>query len=509
MNSSRFKPELYRSVIHPLMSISVASTGVVATIWLVGANVGLAAPRAGTVIAIILATVLEAVAGNILFKERMGIGNRVRELAIYLAVLYGLFSVVRDGPFLDRFRPALEQIMPLLAIAFGWMVAFAFHNRLRGREHLLRVLHGAEGPELRRRVLDHQHEMALTVQQLRRARGLIGGLFVALSTLAVFATLDLLGTSVLRAGSGAFVFLVLYGISSIAAIGSLNTFIEEYAANGEGLSVPLRFQRRRSIVASAVILLVLVLAFALSRNESILPVEAIGDFFRWLASLFDREADLEMTPPQLQQGPEAEPPPSLQDLIPVEEREPPLWLRVLSRLMERLAITAAIIGGTVLIFGPLFSPAFREALKQLKPKQFIIELLRNLQRRLRVVTRLLRSRLRRRSRRGRPQEETERAPSQVWREKQWKPSLRKRRQMDRVVQVFVDITRWGRRHSISYNRTQGAREYLRMVAELYPEHYQDAVFVAQTFCEARFSRHLMPRTTMREYAQAAKRITRE
>ena len=58
MNSSRFKPELYRSVIHPLMSISVASTGVVATIWLVGANVGLTGPRTGTVIAVIFATIL-------------------------------------------------------------------------------------------------------------------------------------------------------------------------------------------------------------------------------------------------------------------------------------------------------------------------------------------------------------------------------------------------------------------------------------------------------------------
>ena len=446
-------------------------------------------------------------AGNILFKQRMGIGNRVRELAIYLIVLYVIYSLVRSGPLLDRFLPSLDQILPLLAVAGGWMVAFAFHNRLRGREHLLRIFHGAEGPELRRRVLDHQHEMALTVHQLRRARGLIGSIFIALCTLAVLATLDLLGTSVLRAGSGAFVFLVLYGVSSIAAIGSLNTFIEEYAANGEGLSVPLRFQRRRSIVASAIIVLVLVLAFALSRNESILPVEAIGDFFRWLASLFNRERELDVAPPQLQQSPDTEPPPSMRDIIPVEDREPPLWLRIIARLMERLAITAAIIGGAVLIFGPLFSPAFREALKQLKPKQFILELFRNLQRRLRVVRRLLRNSLRRRRRQRGEEQEPLPAESESWRETQWRPNLRKRRQMDRVVQVFVHITHWGRRHNISYSPTQGAREYLRLVAELYPEHYQDAVFVADTFCEARFSRHLVPRTTMREYAQAAKRIT--
>ncbi|MFW5689054.1 MAG: DUF4129 domain-containing protein [Spirochaetota bacterium] len=507
MSSSRFKPELYRTVIHPLMSISVSSTGVLAVIWMVGANFGQAGPRAGTVAGVFVATILEAIAGNLLFKERMGVANRLRELVILLAAIYGLFSLAEPGPLAERFAPGFGNTLPVLAVGFAWLVAFAFHDRLRGREQLLRTLHGKRGAELRRAVLDHQHEMAHTIGQLRKARGLIGGMFVTLCVLGVLGTLDFLGMSVLSARSGAFLFLVLYGIASIASIGSLNTFIDEYAANGEGLSVPVRFQRRRSLVATAMIAMILVLAFALSRAESLLPIEAIGDFFRWLAGLFERTPD-EMTEmpydlPQTTQNP----PPDMSELFAEEAEGPPLWLRILARLFERLAISVLTIVGVVLLFGPLFSPAFRKALAGLKPGQFIAGLFANLRRRLRVVGRLLRAILR--TRRRRPtHEEVEAEPlSEAWREQQWKPNLRKRRQMDRVVQVFVDITRWGRRRNVTYSRSEAAQEYLRRVAEIVPERYADAVFVAETFCEARFSKHLIPRATMREYVQAAKRIT--
>ena len=80
-------------------------------------------------------------------------------------------------------------------------------------------------------------------------------------------------------------------------------------------------------------------------------------------------------------------------------------------------------------------------------------------------------------------------------------------QMDRVVRVFVDITRWGSRHGIGYVPSEAAREYLQRIALLRPERYLDAVTVAETFCEARFSRHLIGREKLRQYVHAARRIT--
>lgn len=509
MNSSRFKPELYRVLIHPAMSVFVSSSGILAAIWLVAVNFGVRSPGAGIIVAVVLATLLEAAVGNVLYRQRAGIGNRVRELVIYLIVLYAVFSIPRGGPLGQRFLPGAEQVLPVLAAAAAWIVGFVFHNRLRGREALLRTFAGKHGSELRHAVLDRQHDMAQTVGQLRNARQLIGGLFAVLCFLAAFGSIDPLGLSVLRAGSGAFVVLVVYGISAIAAIGNLNTFIDEYAANGEGIAVPLRFQRRRAVLAAAMIALVLLIAFALARNRSVLPFEAIVDFFRWLGSLFEAEPNESYEPPSFETPQQRQLPPELMDLLDdTEEHEPPLWLRVLAELLRRLALSALIVGAALLIFGPLFSKNFRTALRDLKPAAFLKGLWNDLRRRVRILGRFLKHGLRRR-RHGDVDEETdEPTEDRRWRERQWKPGLRKRRQMDRVVQVFLEVTRWGERHGVSYHRTEGTHEYLSRLAAIRPERYADAVAVADTFCEARFSRHLVAKAQMREYVRSARRIAK-
>ena len=508
MRSSRFRPEVYRVLIHPLMSIAVASTGVLATVWMVGANLGFAAPRAATIGFVVLATVVEAVVGNILYRERAGIGSRVRELLIYLGALYLWFSVTRSGPFGDRFSPSFDQMLPIAAVAAAWLIAFILHNRLRGRESLLRAFSGKHGEALRHAVLERQRDMADTVRQLRRGRGLIGGLFAVLTAFAIAGTLDVVGISVLRPGSGAFVLLVLYGITGVTVIGTLNTFIQEYEANGEGLAIPMRFRRRRSIAVAALVLLVLVLSFALSRAQSILPLDAIGDFFRWLGDLFARDGGTVEWPRFRSAPPRGLPPELLHLMQTLEPREPQLLLRVLARLVEQLAITVLIIGGAFLLFGPIFSPAFRQALRSLEPRAFLAGLRNDFLRRMRILVRFFRHGFRRRRLPGEPGDETKAArPEDAWRDAAWKPGLRKRRQMDRVVQVFVDITQWGRRHGIGYARSEAAREYLLRIAALRPERYVDAVTVAETFCEARFSRHLVSGEQLRQFVHAAKRIT--
>jgi predicted secreted protein len=510
MNSSRFKPELYRVLIHPAMSVSVSASGILAAIWLVAVNFGVASPGLGIIAAVIVATLLEAAVGNILYRQRAGIGNRVRELVIYLIVVYAVFSLPRGGPLGQRFLPGFEQVLPVLAAAAAWLVAFVFHNRLRGREALLRAFAGKHGSELRHAVLDRQHDMAQTVGQLRNARRLIGGLFAVLCFLAVFGSIDPLGLSVLRAGSGAFVVLVVYGISAVAVVGNLNTFIDEYAANGEGIAVPLRFQRRRAVLAATVIAIVLFVAFALARNRSVLPLEAIVDFFRWLGSLFESEPNEGYEPPSFESpGQQQQLPPELLELLEdTEEHEPPLWLRVLAELLRRLALSALVVGAALLIFGPLFSKTFRAALRDLKPGAFLKGLWSDLRRRLRILGRFLRHGFRRRRQGDTDEEAEERTEDERWRERRWKPGLRKRRQMDRVVQVFLEVARWGERHGVSYHRTEGPHEYLARIATIRPERYPDARVVAETFCEAKFSRHLVPKERMREYVRSARRIAR-
>ena len=80
--------------------------------------------------------------------------------------------------------------------------------------------------------------------------------------------------------------------------------------------------------------------------------------------------------------------------------------------------------------------------------------------------------------------------------------------MDRVLSVFVALTRWGAENGVPYSRPEAVREYMRRVAEAFPEHYHDAMTVADLFCEARFSTHLMESVRIRNYIQAARKISK-
>ena len=511
MKSSSPRPELFRTLLHPVISVTVSTSSVLAALVLLARLTGVSGPGGLTVAAVIVAPLVEAAVGNLLYAERAGIGNRVRELIIYLLLAYAVFSLVRPGPLAARFAPSAVQMMPLLAAGAAWLHAYGIHNRLRGREGLLRTLHGKHGDPLRHALIERQHDMALTVRELRRARGAVAAGFLFLSGLAIITATGIFTSSDLPALSWGFILLCVNGAVSALTIGALNTYIDEYAVNGVGLRVPFRFQRRRLVAGGIVVLVALAGAFALSRRESLLPLESIAAFFRWFGGLFDRER----VPPLPQPAPESTQSPSQYELMlrmlgEVEPSIPPLWVRLLAQLLRRLivAVVAAVVA--VLIFGPIFSPAFRSGLKQFRPRQALRDLLHRFRRQAVVLARWLRTRLLFGRRRAR----TESADSSHLTRNRaattgrgWKPSIVKRRQMDRVAAVFASVVKWGSDHGLVYRSSEGAREFLCRVADLYPEHGGDAQTCARTFWEARYSRHMVPLKGMREYVRAARRIT--
>jgi hypothetical protein len=493
------------------MSISISVSGVLAFSWMISTLLGGGAPRIATIFAIILAGIVEAVAGNILYQERAGIGNRVRELVILLILTYVVLSVSAAGPLSRRFEPGFSQIPGLIAVSICWLVAFAFHNRLRGRESLLRAYAGKRKEELRRAVLYRQHDMALTVGQLRRARGLIVWLFVLLCGIGIVGTFRFMPSERLSATSGAFVTLVIYGIVSIAVIGALNLFIEEYAANGEGLAVPLRMGRIRGFLVVIVVAVSVVIAFLMSRNESLLPIEVFPRLAEWFGSLFQRRqpraVDQQLpVPPVPQLSPDV-----MRDLQGMEPVVPPVWVRLLAAIVRRLVLAAAVLFAAVLVFGPLFSPSFRKGVASLRPKAFLRRLWSLIKTRLKMLRHAIRLFFQHgfgRSK-GAAGVDGEGGRSSGSRFVRWRPSVRKKRQMNRVVTVFAAVAKWGGRNGVPYVPTLAATEYLRRIATVRPEHYSDTRVVGDVFCRARFSRELVTRAEMSAYFKAAKRITRD
>lgn len=510
MKSSSRRPELFRTLLHPAISVTVSTSAVLAALALMARLVGVPGPHWLTVTAVIVAPLVEAIVGNLLYAERAGVGNRVRELVIYLLLVYAVFSLNRPGPLATRFAPAAEQLLPLLAVGIAWLHAFGIHNRLRGREGLLQAFHGKHGEILRHALMERQHDMALTVEELRRVRRAAAGGFFFLSCVAIITATGIFNSSVLPVASWAFILLCLNGAVSALAIGAVNTYIDEYAANGVGVDVPFRFQRRRLVAGLAVVLVALAGAFALSRRESVLPLEAIAAFFRWFGGLFDRVTDIPLPQPT----PKATDSPAQYDMLRQmlgenEPAVPSLWFRLLAQLLRRLAVAIGAAVITVLIFGPLFSPAFRAGLKQIRPGRILKNLVSRFIRRARVLARWFRIRLlhgrRRRARTADTAPFTDSRESTTGRG--WRPSILKRRQMDRVVAVFASVAKWGSGHGLIYRPSEGADEYLGRVAERYPEHRGETRTCARTFWEARYSRNMMSMKRMREYVRAARRIT--
>jgi len=513
MKSSSLRPEFFRTLLHPAISVTVSTSGVLAALSLMAQLAGVSGPRGLTVAVVILAPLVEATVGNLLYAERAGIGNRARELVIYLLLAYAVFSLIGPGPLAARFVPSVRQILPLLAAGTAWLLAFGIHNRLRGREGLLRTFHGKHGAPLRHALIDRQHDMALTVRELRGAQTMVASGFLFLSGLAIITATGIFASSDLPASSWGFILLCVNGAVSALAIGALNTFMDEYEVNGVGLGVPFRFQRRRLVAGLAVVVVVLVGAFALSRRESLLPLESIAAFFRWFGGLFDRERMPPLPQPTSEFTPSSQYEMFRRMMGGIEPTIPPLWVRLLAELLRRLVVAIAAAVVAILIFGPLFSPAFRAGLKQIRPGRILKGLMSRFLRQTTILARWFRARLRLaiRGRQGRTRDPgssgTPVDTGAVTMEQRWRPSVLKRRQMDRVVAVFASVAKWGAGHGLIYQPSEGAGEYLGRVGEFYPEHHGEARTCAKVFWEARYSRHMLSLKRMREYVHAARRIT--
>lgn len=512
MRSSSTRPELYRLIWHPAVSISVATTSMLALMSLLSRLVGTPGPRLVSVVFVVLAAVVEAALGNLLFAERAGVANRLRELAILLIVFYLVLSFLRPGPLGQRFAPSDEHLFPILAVGITWLNAFQIHNRLRGREGLLRTLAGKHGETLRHALIDRQHDMALTVREVRGARAGVVSWFALLCVIAIITATGVFTDSDLPPDSAAFILLCANALATAIAIATLNGFIDEYAANGNGITVPFRFQRRRLLAATGVIGGALLASFLLSRRESLLPLDAIVNVLRWFTSLFDRgETTPFPTPPPVSTN-SAYYSELLRAILPDGEPElPPLWLRLLAILLRRLAVALATGTLTVLIFAPIFSPAFREGLRSIRPRKLARNLISRISRRMRILARWMRIRWKMifttRKRPGEAGEESVGSAGAGEIPGRFRPGVRKRRQMDRAASLFAQLVEWGRKHDLVYRQSEAAREFLGRVSAAYPERLSEARTCGSIFWRARYSRETLRVSEMREYARSVRRIT--
>ena len=354
---------LYKSVIHPLLSITVPFLFLLFTAPLLEGMTPLPAAGRWMYLLLLLVGVSETALGNILKEERASWGARLRELIITLAVFFLIFSLVRkppQGPFYFRFVPNLVIGYRLTLIAGMWLLTFAIHNNYRSWEQFVYLRGDKEGPRLQQCL----RESIVFITDIKTRMWNVKKICILLLFLSLIILLFAYGTgnppSPFHIGV-----LVLLLLAVYVHIAVVNQALEEFRLTIDGLRIPY-LQKLRQLVFAAVMLGVVAFGSVfVAGNRALLPVSLIERFLEFLSSLFsEREVNIRL--------PRSMPAQQQYDRIvdyynqfDINNVEMFLFLENLFRMIKHALFAAGIALGVILVFGPLFSQEFRDYLRRL------------------------------------------------------------------------------------------------------------------------------------------------
>ena len=288
-------------------------------------------------------------------------------------------------------------------------------------------------------------------------------------------------------GVGELIAYCLYCVCYVIVRSAVSISIEEIELAGDGLVLSLDLVRKRVRIAVFMGGAALVIALLYAGNRSLLPYGILAQFFTWLGSLFSQKAAPAL---QIRQPATLAPPmPDIRGLFTdMPSAKPWPWLDTLWQVLRIGALAAGVAAVLVFIFGPLFSRDFRSFLRRVNPLAAVVNgLLRSLRaggRRLRAMVRAAK-----RLFGGLSAAEaadfadlTKPPPRSVFR-----PTRRKRLEVDRVRREFLRVVKWGEDAGIHYADCLTASEYAGRVAVVRDESAGELSRFAGIFDEAIYS----------------------
>lgn len=490
-----------RNVLHPALAVSVPLAFLVLATELARAVLRIPlSPFA--YLFVLLAGIEEVVTGNILFEERVGSLDRVRE-PFYLLAAAGLVLLLFErGPLLARpagmLRPEIVYLGVLILLE--WVIGWRIHQGLRDRELLEAAFENKEGTALQG-VLRDNAELAraaiAAVPQVKQTIFVFQGLAFA-AVVALFAA----GVRIPAATTALF---LLHALGGIAAVAVLNNAAEDQLLSAEGVSLPPFYRRRRLIYVLAIIAAAVLAVALYARRTSLLPLDLFEPLLAWLARLFDRRR--QMRPFPMPSPGARRPEIDLLRRLNLEDTGPSALLELLRFLLRVIGNVVRVILLAALAYfliAPLASPTLRRRVRALRPLAFARDQVRRL---LRVLADMVRDILGwlRRPAGGRPRERTGSRRS-------WHRRLRLRRrglfkawEMGTVLRAYVRLLRWGERQGVRFRLPIAPREYLDLVARARPEQAAALGEAGAILEESLYS----PRRAGRERIQRYLRIVRE
>ena len=452
---------------------------------------------------LLLAGIEEVVAGNILFEERIGSFDRLREPIYLIAFLGAVLMLFVPGVPSERLRGLLRPdfIYLGLLVLLQWMFSWRIHHALREREMFEGSLEGKEGADLKHVIRENAELARMAISAVPRIRRSI-----LLFQVVAFAGVVALFAAGLRVSSATAVLFLVHGLLGLGFAVLLNNAVHDQMLSAEGIALGDFYRRRRSVYALSILALSLVFVLLYARNTSLLPLSLFRPFLDWLASLFDRERPVARPPRILTQTPRPEA--DLFRRLQLEDSGPsPLMdlLRYLLRVIWKVVRLFALLTVAYFVISPFLSRYFRARLGGLKPLEFLREQGRRLLQSLRTVLADFMAWLRRpAAERRRERHERRKWVGQV---RLRRPGLFQRMQMGRLLRAYVKLIRWGERRGVAFRTPYAPQEYAFMVAERAPEHREALREAIAVLEEALFSPHRVPRERVGVYLRTIREIT--
>ncbi len=454
---------------------------------------------------VLLAGIEGVVTGNVLFEERLGSFDRIREPFYLLAVVGLALLVFERGPLLERparlLRPEIVYLGALVLLE--WVICWRIHNGLRDRELLEAAFETRQGASLQSALRDNSELARAAIAAVPQVKQTI---FV-FQVLAFAAVIALFAAGV-RIPTATTVLFLLHAVGGVVAIAVLNNAAEDQLLSAEGVSLTPFYRRRRQIYVLAILATAVVAVALYARSSSLLPLDLFEPLLAWLARLFDRKRELRpYRPPTPGMGrPELD----LLRQLRLDSSGPSPLLELLRFLLRviwnviRLLLLALL---AYFLIAPLVSPTLRRRVRALRPLAFVREQLRRLMRALSEMLRDIAAWLRRPA--------GARARAKTGRRRSWHRRLRfqrrglfKRWEMGTVLRAYVRLLRWGERQGVRFRAPIAPREYLGLVARVRPECAAELGEAGQILEESLYSPRRAGRDRIQRYLRIVKELVR-
>ncbi len=445
----------------------------------------------------------EVIVGNILYKEKIGGLERLREVVYILICVFIVLLLLQRGSLSQRLE-ALQSILNIYIVAcvlLQWSLTAKVHSSLRNREILLAALNEKRGDNLKRALRESSELAGMALSNLKQVKRII-----ITFQLVVFCLILGLFAFGVKNGSLLVVTVLSHALVGIVFTFILNNAIQDQFLFGEGVFVDSTFQRRRFIYASLVILLVMVLVFSLARQSSILPLSIFQPFLDWLAGLFSPKGRNAIRLPKTGGQSNRMDMSRLLEMLPQKPSIIVEILRIFFAVLGRIILLGIGILFLFFLFSPLFSRYFKAVLRRLHP---IMTLWRKLQALSLYVVGLMRDLLNwiRNPRKERLKFGRQDRTSKRWRRlKIRKRSLFKRIEVGRILKAFMQLIRWAKRRGIDYKSHIAPLEYAALISEKFPNRRDLLEESMEIMDEALFSPSVIPRQKFKRYLNLIKLI---